>query len=151
MNCFLIIVNWLVRAFLKKPLIAVFYRITNKGKVTLQALRKIEKISIKVATLNLDEEYFLRCQFLELYPETLKIRTNNQTCLNTKEEFLKVATEKKLKEIKHERRKAASNYEKQWRDIKQNLSVVDYALLLSCLFNSIKTVCHSKLQRQEKK
>ena len=142
---------WLLRVFSTKSLPSIYFKIASKGTVKVNVLRKLEKASVKVNGLKLDEEYMRRCQDLALYPEFLHMKTRNLTCLRSKNDFGKVAVGNKLKEIKKEKEKATKVLEDIWQKVKSVISVFDYALLLSAISKHTKSLADVKKERQEKK
>ena len=87
----------------------LYFKIAKKGRVKVKLLRKLEKASIKAGALKLDEVYLMRCKDLELYPETMQIKTRNLSNSRNLDDFNVIAVNRKLEEIRGERKKALEN------------------------------------------
>ena len=77
----------------------LYFSLSSKRDITVQELRKLEKLGLKVGKLRLDCKYLETCCNLNICPEFLKFKPPNLKVYNSTKDLFQRVLNKKLNEV----------------------------------------------------
>ena len=105
----------------------------NKSGVTLQILRKLEKLGLKVRKLHLDVKYLQSCLELDLVPATLKIDNERLKHFGNTRRLHQSFVKERLLTVQEELKSRNTVYAQEREQIYKRLSLVERTCLQSLL------------------
>ena len=149
MRILLFVFNLLFRYLDTLP--KLYHYCSSRTSVLVSELRQFEKLCTKITKLRLDIIYFEQCVNLKICPKFLcakfpKLKAYHKTS-NIKNEILK----NQLGVLRHELRKICQTYSSMRTKIKDKLSFLEYAILMSRLTKKCKMETCETEQRHQRK
>ena len=136
---------------LSRKIINIYNDIARKyGNITVQDLRKHEKLQYKKNKLKLDIDFLNNCKQLGVYPKFLIFKLpnlSNKDAISTRKRLLRSAINKRNKELQH----VSKDLSLSENILPKQLSTIDFYILTKSITSHNKKSILKSLYTQQKK
>ena len=140
-----------VNTFKSLPIGKLFNKLANLRDVEVQTIRKLEKLTCKLATLKLDLKFFNRCEELEIIPEFLKFKPPRLKAYDNASQYYRQALIEQRNTVTKELRMVKKEHREINSLLKQKLSSSQFGLLNFSIEQEVKKVVSTKEARLQNK
>ena len=113
----------------------LFYRLQDRGDVSVHRLRKLEKAGIQVTKLTLDVNYFEKCLELGLCPKFLRFKPPKLSAYKNCKNVYRQVVNNQINCVKKDLKSAKSKYISELKSVSSLLSYVEKTAKQTCELN----------------